>query len=334
MNNFKYIIFKDKLHEQLNSYQKLFKVYFPLKSNNSNELIKLLDIFQSNFEVETIEYANMLVNEYGIDAQRILFCPVYDAITQIDAAVRLGIRFFVVTSPIESKTLKNYSQPTHYIIRVRSDQIVPNATAFRPFGAQIKDVDEIIANFRDGFYGFSFYISQETRQLLSANTTISEFFEELYTKYTYRTINIGGGFSLDDSKDLQQKLNAFFEGDLLIEPGRHLLDPCVNIEVTIIQKTQNAGNTYLTLNVGIYNGLIDIIIKNKRFDIASPEAKGDLTKYIVLGPTADTADRLGEYCLPNDLQVGDRLIIHDCGAYCKVLSTDFCGYNNFDVVIK
>ncbi len=334
MQNFKYIISKTKLQEQLNKYQERFKVYFPVKSNNCRELIQLLDKSQSYFEVETLKHAELLINEYGIDARRMLFCPMYDTIEQIKSAIGLGINFFVITSPDEALFMKRYTESVRYLIRLRSDQIVPDTTAFRPFGAKKSDIDEIIGIFSNAFCGFSFYISQETRQSLSANKVIADFFEGLYDKYRYCTINIGGGFLVNDAIELQQKLNGFFSGDLIIEPGRHLLDPCIGIEATIIQKTQNEELTYLTLNVGIYNGLIDSVIKNKRFDITFSGSEDDLVKYVVLGPTADTSDRLGEYFLPNDLKIGDRLILRNCGAYCEVLSTNFCGYNRFNIVVK
>lgn len=46
--------------------------------------------------------------------------------------------------------------------------------------------------------------------------------------------------------------------------------------------------------------------------------------YMVCGDSPDIIDVLGEYELPMNLKVGDKLVILECGAYCSVLETNFC----------
>ncbi len=332
MNQFKYIVHKSKLIEQLNKYQKQFGVYFPVKSNNCREVIEILTDSESNFEVEAISLAEKLINEFNVAPNRILFCPMYDFKNQAETAIRMGIKFFVVSSALDAQILKEARADIRFLIRICSDQIIDNNPIFRPFGAQIGDVDKIVSNFNEGFKGFSFYISQKTRALFTPD--IAAVFKKLYFKCRFDILNIGGGFIPEEAMAFKKSLREFFQGEILIEPGRHLLDPCIDIEADILQKAQKSGTNYLILNVGIYNGLIDAIIKNKRFEIVSPKPSVGRTKYIILGPTADTLDRLGEYELPDDLQVGDKLLIHNCGAYCETLSTDFSGYNNYTISLQ
>ena len=60
--------------------------------------------------------------------------------------------------------------------------------------------------------------------------------------------------------------------------------------------------------------------------------QGRLRAFEFFGPTCDSADRMrGPFLLPSDIQVGDWIEIGQVGAYGRVLST---GFNGFDEILR
>jgi ornithine decarboxylase len=58
--------------------------------------------------------------------------------------------------------------------------------------------------------------------------------------------------------------------------------------------------------------------------------QGKLRAFEFFGPTCDSADRMqGPFLLPSDIQVGDWIEIGQVGAYGRVLSTAFNGFDEF-----
>jgi diaminopimelate decarboxylase len=127
---------------------------------------------------------------------------------------------------------------------------------------------------------------------------------------------------------------------IIIEPGTHLLNPCIDMIVSITAIKKINDKKIIFINSGIYYGLIDVIIKKRVFiiehfdkekdKIPSPESENE--KYLVFGSSSDVSDYLGEYELHKDLEVGNQLIIKECGAYSSVMQTGF--YKKSKIKIK
>jgi diaminopimelate decarboxylase len=125
---------------------------------------------------------------------------------------------------------------------------------------------------------------------------------------------------------------------LVIEPGRYLVGnvedlyiPC--IRVVDNQKTSN--EILVSLYIGIYNGLIDIVLHKRIFEIyvlndhqLIPLLKysGTGTSLILRGPTADSLDILGIYQSPTcKIDNNTIFVIKNVGAYVEVLNSEFSG---------
>ena len=119
---------------------------------------------------------------------------------------------------------------------------------------------------------------------------------------------------------------ALSKMQLIIEPGRYLLDPCIDMQVEITAIREKQGKKLIFINSGIYNGLLDVVVKRKRFKLVALKKAEDYScaEYTICGCSADISDVLGEYVLPENLQVGDALRILNCGAYCSEMATPFC----------
>jgi len=166
-------------------------------------------------------------------------------------------------------------------------------------------------------------------------------------------LDVGGGFPVAYADVQPPPLSHFFAAinrgvakldlpaqcRLWCEPGRALVAESQSVVVQVQAKKGGA----LYINDGVYGTLSDASATvGLRFPvrvIAQNNARrqpcvrgGRLRAFEFFGPTCDSFDRMaGPFLLPSDIQVGDWIEIGQVGAYGRVLSTAF---NGFDEIIR
>jgi len=94
---------------------------------------------------------------------------------------------------------------------------------------------------------------------------------------------------------------------------------------------ERGAATWLFLDAGVYNGLFETMAYqgSTRYRITSlrPSLNSGEMMFALAGPTGDSPDIITrEALLPGDIQVGDKLVIHDVGAYSLVCTSPFNGF--------
>jgi len=154
-------------------------------------------------------------------------------------------------------------------------------------------------------------------------------------------LNVGGGFPAhrnDPAPDLEAIFDAIGQAArrafgpavpaLVCEPGRAMVADAFELALQV--KALSGGDVFL--NDGIYGGLSEWrdLHPSQRLTAYAPDGTrrngADIAR-TVFGPTCDSLDRLSDQvALPADLQEGDYLVFHACGAYSTALCTRFNGY--------
>ena len=161
-------------------------------------------------------------------------------------------------------------------------------------------------------------------------------------------LDVGGGFPVAYADVQPPPLAHFFAAisrgvaklglpaqcRLWCEPGRALVAESQSVVVQVQAKKGGA----LYINDGVYGTLSDAgAAVGLRFPVRviaqnNVRRNGRLRAFEFFGPTCDSADRMrGPFLLPSDIQVGDWIEIGQVGAYGRVLSTAF---NGFDEIIR
>ena len=166
-------------------------------------------------------------------------------------------------------------------------------------------------------------------------------------------LDVGGGFPVAYADQQPQPLSHFFAAinrgvakldlpahcRLWCEPGRALVAESQSVVVQVQAKKGGA----LYINDGVYGSLADAgaavglrfpvrVIPQNTGRRSSGVRGGRLRAFEFFGPTCDSADRMrGPFLLPSDIQVGDWIEIGQVGAYGRVLST---GFNGFDEILR
>ncbi|MBA3724492.1 MAG: hypothetical protein H0W89_06455 [Candidatus Levybacteria bacterium] len=122
-----------------------------------------------------------------------------------------------------------------------------------------------------------------------------------------------------------------YQPKLIMEPGRGMVADTGIAVGEIIARVERKGNTWLFLNLGVYNGLFETMAYqgSVRYPITSmrPIQNGGEKLYEVAGPTGDSPDVITrEALLPADISIGDKLIIHNVGAYSICMTSVFNGF--------
>ena len=100
---------------------------------------------------------------------------------------------------------------------------------------------------------------------------------------------------------------------------------------SVIAKVERKENTWLFLDAGVYNGLFEAMAYqgSTRYRVSRLRKEHNSGKklFALAGPTGDSPDVINrEVSLPADTEVGDKLIIHDVGAYSLCVTSQFNGF--------
>jgi len=218
------------------------------------------------------------------------------------------------------------------------------------FGAQPTETAELLAACRQvaSKVGLSFHVGSQCvdpaayeRALALAGQVIEQ------SGVALDVLDVGGGFPVAYADVQPPPLAAFMAAiargvaaldlpascRLWCEPGRALVAAGQSVVVQVQAKKGGA----LYINDGVYGTLSDAQkAVGLRFPVRAIAPKGarrsnKLRAFEFFGPTCDSADRMpGPFLLPSDIQVGDWIEIGQVGAYGRVLST---GFNGFDEIM-
>ena len=117
-----------------------------------------------------------------------------------------------------------------------------------------------------------------------------------------------------------------------MEPGRYLVAECGVLASTIIGREERAGEEWLYIDVGVYNGLMETqqLQNNWAYPMSSSRWGQPATRtshFTVAGPSCDSADTMFVGVeLPASLTVDDRIYIGTAGAYTTSYASNFNGF--------
>ena len=168
-----------------------------------------------------------------------------------------------------------------------------------------------------------------------ATSLMLNFVQEIENEgFNLRYLNIGGGLGIDYKKDnpslpspsdLVNSIRALLPSELtlIIEPGRSIIG---NAGVLVNQVTgvKSNGNKNFIVIDGSMSELIrpSLYQAYQHIELIEP-ISSKIEIFDVVGPVCESADFLGKgRQLPNPPE-GTGLVVHDAGAYCHTMSSNY-----------
>lgn len=328
-------------------------VHYALKANPHPKILWELAKFGSSFDAASFEEIMMCIAA-GSDPRKISFGNTVKKPADIRFAALAGVDLFVADSFEElSKIAENAPGAKVYIrLLVRSTEA--EWPLSRKFGCSFSMVPLLFDwAVKLGLkpVGLSFHVGSQTRHphmWLDTLDTVASVWYTLIEENGHKPylLNIGGGFPafygvditdpITYGETLTHEINKRFDGIkyLMVEPGRAMVANlgCITAEVLLVShKTIGDPVRWVYLDIGRFNGLAETEEEAIKYQIeVIGKEDHEMGDCIVAGPTCDSADVMYEDNLrpfPVDLECGDKVIIHNTGAYTMTYST--VAFNGF-----
>ncbi|MDD4409962.1 MAG: type III PLP-dependent enzyme [Candidatus Pacebacteria bacterium] len=324
------------------------KIYYAVKANPNNEVIKILAERGSNFDVATIFEMDQLFS-LGISPERMSYGNTIKKEKDIAYAYEKGIRLFATDSDSDLNKIARQAPGSRVFFRILCDGSGADWPLSRKFGAHPDVIFNLAIKAKKiGLepYGLSFHVGSQQRDIGQWDNAIAQckyMFDSLSEAgIDLKMINMGGGFPsnyMQPSNDIEiyaKEVTRFLEEDfgedfpeIIVEPGRSIAGGSgvlVSEAVLISQKSVTNHYSWLYIDAGKFGGLIETLDEAIKYPIFTEssasgeleENESNLKEYIIAGPTCDSMDILYEqnkYKLDKNLKEGDKMYILTTGAY-------------------
>jgi ornithine decarboxylase len=345
---------KEKLKQNYEAFTGLFdnaEVYYALKANSEPTVLEYLNQIGSGFEAASAFEVKLLL-DLGVKPEKIIYGTSIKPANHIIRTFKWGIDRFAVDSREEIEKVAMHAPGAKIFVRTIVDDVGSVFMMSTRFGAPPDTVCDLILYARElglKIYGVSFYVgSQAAHANMWAKGihVVRPIIEELANRgVTIETLNIGGGFPVKyHNHRLAPQLNDIVASTLnalhtlpyipkiLMEPGRGIVATSTALVTTIIARSDRAHRPWLCLDAGVYNALFEAMIHqgSTRYiahPFNPPESRVEKMLCTVAGPTGDSLDIVAHNVeLPSFLNVGDKLIFENAGAYTAAMGSHFNGF--------
>ena len=333
-------------------------IYYAVKSNPNDEVIKKLIALGSYFDTASIEEIDQVLS-LGATPDKLSYGSTIKKSSAIKAALAKGIRLFAIDSEMELKKIADEAKASHLTdvgiyCRILHDGTGSGYPLNHKFGTTPAETINLLTLTGDlGLVprGVSFHVGSQARQSapwVNALHDVKKIFDTMAARgIVLDLINLGGGYPSyyrNDEKtatidsigaDITAAIKKIFGTQkiyYLIEPGRGLVaEAAISVTEVILKSHKENSGEWLYLDLGVYNGLFEAMDGTTPHAIMPLQSIPGATEPMILaGPTCDSWDTLyakTTYDLPKDLKPGDRLVVINTGSYSgSMASQNFNGF--------
>ncbi len=175
----------------------------------------------------------------------------------------------------------------------------------------------------NNFSASSFTPLQETVQHLE--TQLPQLVREI------EWINLGGGYLFQQADDLPillatiDHIQSVWGAQVFLEPGKAIIDDTGFLVASVIDTFESDGKAIAVLDTSV-NHLPEVFEYQTRPQLLNEAEEGRHTS-LLAGSTCLAGDLFGEYRFDKPLQINDRVVFGNVGAYSLIKATRFNGYN-------
>ena len=323
-------------------------IRYATKCNPDPRILSRLHTAGSAFEIASSSELQTLTS-LGVRAEQVIFSSPVKPWEQIREAASAGVWRFAFDSTSELDKLATHAPGAAVYVRLATGSpgsAVPSEGKFGVAGGQAVELMRSARSLGLHPYGIAYHVgSQMTdpRAWEDATCRSAAVLRELQAHgITLRMLNIGGGFParyadpvpvLSDYGACIRRAVARhlpYPIQLCAEPGRALVAEAGVLVATVIGTAERAGKSWLHLDVGAFNGMMETLLTQNRlvYPLADSRAAAERCAYHITGPTCDSQDTmfLG-VSLSRDLVPGDLVYIYTAGAYTTCYASAFNGFS-------
>ena len=283
-----------------------------------------------------------LVKAEGVAPERCIHTHPIKTDAEIRAALRFGIRTFVVDNPDELRKFRQHRARAEVLLRLSFRDPTAVVDLSRKFGcepAAVVPMLELAQSLGVTVRGLSFHVGSqvaEPKKYVEAIGVCAELIEHASAsgRADLSLLDIGGGFPIayggtmqpirEFCRPIRQALKQLPRGVRVIaEPGRFIAGPSGTAVSTVVGRAQREGRWWYYLDDGLYGSYNGQLYDHARYPIDVPGRRGATHPSVLAGPTCDSIDVVREDIPLPELQIGDLVVGRMMGAYTACSATDF-----------
>lgn len=302
---------KNVIKSNVKYYSQFGRLFYPIKTNDNFEVLKIIDKYLSNEDGYLISSRSNfeMLRFCGISPDRMIYINAISSFEVRNELYNNGVRSFVFGDIYNFKKFCFRHRDINIYLRL--------ALSDNDIGMSKKEFEKCVEWLKNN--GIKFNVELYfTRDSKNNHESILNNYLEYLKSFEFNEINIGG---------LNEKL---LPNNANLEIGENLLKGAINCKTKLLLKK----NDKIYLESGIYSGMLDVVLYNKRFDIIFEDIKvsDSYSDYynksiLICGGSCDSKDILGVYyinCSDFDkLYNGMDVTILDTGAYFNVFNMSY-----------
>ena len=283
-----------------------------------------------------------LVRDAGIPASRCVHTHPIKRGSDIRHALDCGVTTFVVDNAEEIAKFDACRARVRLLLRIsfrNPDTVIDLSRKFGCDADAAVGLVEYAAKRGIRMTGFSFHAGSQLvkpDKYVEAIDTCGSLISEARTRgFALEVLDIGGGFPIDYLEPvpaiegycapIRAALARLPDGIRVIaEPGRFICGPAAISLSTVMGRARREGRWWYYLDDGIYGTFSGQLYDKMRFPV-EPLRGNDRPREacVISGPTCDSLDVVAEDLPMPVLEIGERLLARQIGAYTSACATDF-----------
>lgn len=333
----------DLLIENLKFHRKLTedcncRLLFSLKTFTIIEILKYIQKYVDGFSASSL-FETKIARELLNDAQSIHITTPGLKKGEISEISELG-QYIAFNSISQYENLKNnLNQNSEIGFRINPQFSSNIDRRYNPccknskLGISIKDfVEYINKNDSDFISGIHFHTncdSTDFKFLVETFNIIENNLQDFL--YKIKWINLGGGYLFSNSEQIQifqnliRKIKTKYNLEVYIEPGASLIRNSFSLVSSVLDIFNSDNKDVVILDTTV-NHLPEVLEFNYKLNINNSSHFAQY-EYIIAGLSCLAGDLFGKYKFDKQLQIGDKIIFNNVGAYSIVKANMFNGIN-------
>ena len=325
------------------------KLYYAVKANPNEGIIRKLAELGSYFDVASDGEMRFLT-EMGIAPERMVYANPVKTPSGLRVAKETGVNKFTFDSESEIGKMAKAIPGGSVLLRVRVDNPRALVDLNKKFGAHPDDVLHLLELARQqglDVAGLCFHVGSQSHSsdaYLAAIKTCRRLFDEAQDAgFNMRILDIGGGFPIQTItetiditamfQDIREALAQYFpETEIWAEPGRFMCGTVSNLITSVIGTQYRDSKQWYFLDEGLYGTFSGVIFDHWDFELETYKDDEKIPATFA-GPSCDSLDIMFHDKLTAPLNIGDLILVPNCGAYTSASATVFNGFAKTPILI-
>jgi len=319
------------------------EVFYAVKANPDIEVLKLINSLGIGFEIAS-EGEMSVLQSIGVSCDRMITSNPIKSFRFLRMAAEAGVNYFSYDSEAEVMKMKEYTPGANVYVRIT----VPNEGSEWPlskkFGVEVEEAEWLLQLAKKkglNPIGITFHVGSQCTNMYNWNSALDKARDlwERAEKSGIRLsmLNIGGGYPIRYTKDvvgitaIEKNINKLIyekfpkKTRILIEPGRSVVGDAGIFVTKVIGKTLRGDDEWLSIDVGVFNGLMESVGGIKYTYIV--EGSKEVKKWTLAGPSCDSFDVIEKNVSLPEPAVGNYVLILSSGAYTVSYASEFNGFS-------